>query len=223
MSAKKLIEINNEKRKLLTKENEQYYSDLLVYIRLQLMLSEQKSEEILMELLDHLLEGQEEGKTAEQIFGHNPKEYADEIILQLPKEEKRKVVPFIFHLILHLSALFLLVRGGILLTLGQFVEIKTEVYPINAFILFSLILCIVAFGVWYIFKLIKDSLFTEKRNDRKNMVKAGIFGALGMIAILTLVNFTPNIGPSYQFPWHISILIGVIMYGISKWIKVKTV
>ena len=58
MDAKLLIEENNKKRKLLTKENEAYYDDLLVYIRLQLTLSEQQSEEVLMEMLDHLIEGQ---------------------------------------------------------------------------------------------------------------------------------------------------------------------
>ena len=61
-------------------ENEKYYSDMLIYIRLQLSLSEQQSEEVLMEMLDHLLDGQHEGKSAQDIFGADPKGYADEII-----------------------------------------------------------------------------------------------------------------------------------------------
>lgn len=88
MDAILLIEENNRKRKLLTKENEAYYDDLLVYIRLQLILSEQQSEEVLMEMLDHLIEGQNEGKTANDIFGDDPLTFADEVIEQLPREKK---------------------------------------------------------------------------------------------------------------------------------------
>ena len=33
-----------------------------------------------MEMLDHLLDGQKEGKSAHDIFGDDPKRFADEII-----------------------------------------------------------------------------------------------------------------------------------------------
>ncbi|MFK4996838.1 DUF1129 family protein [Bacillus sp. N9] len=94
MNAKKLIEENNRKRELLTPANEAYYSDMLIYIRLQLTLSERQSEEVLMEMLDHLLDGQQDGKTAKDIFGHDPKAYADEIIEQLPKEKNVRLSRF---------------------------------------------------------------------------------------------------------------------------------
>ena len=47
-----------------------------------------------MEMLEHLIEGQYDGKTARDIFGNDPKGYADEIISQLPPEEKRDLVKF---------------------------------------------------------------------------------------------------------------------------------
>ena len=52
MKAKQLIEENNRKRNLLNPENNHYYSDMLIYIRLNLSLSEQQSEEVLLEMLD---------------------------------------------------------------------------------------------------------------------------------------------------------------------------
>ena len=76
ITIKELIKSNNEKRELLTEENEKYYSNLLVYIRSRLSLSDRSTEEVLMELLDHTLEGQVEGKTAEKIFGEDPKSFA---------------------------------------------------------------------------------------------------------------------------------------------------
>ena len=61
MEAKDLIELNNEKRKLLTTENENTYSDMLIYIRLA-KVPEYHAEELLIEILDHLIEGRQEEK-----------------------------------------------------------------------------------------------------------------------------------------------------------------
>lgn len=91
---KKLISDNNEKRKLLTKENEIYFDKLLVYIRAHLLLSERQSEEVLTEILDHLLLAQGEGRTASDVFGSNPKVYAEEIVEALPKEKKGNLLTF---------------------------------------------------------------------------------------------------------------------------------
>ncbi|WP_347862474.1 hypothetical protein U0355_04750 [Salimicrobium sp. PL1-032A] len=58
MQKKEMIKSNNEKRKELTEENREYYEDMLLYIRLSYSKSEQDMEEVLAELLDHLLEAQ---------------------------------------------------------------------------------------------------------------------------------------------------------------------
>lgn len=112
MKAKQLIEENKRKRELLTPENKQYYSDMLIYIRLNLSLSEQQSEEVLMEMLDHLLDGQKEGKSARDIFGNDPKGFADDIIENLPKGNKREIFPFLCGIVLHLISWMLIIRGG---------------------------------------------------------------------------------------------------------------
>src|SRR5690606_18286594 len=111
LDAKRLIEKNNKKRKLLTKENEKYYDDLLVYIRLHFTLSEQQTEEVLMEMLDHLIDGQKEGKAAKDIFGDDPLSYTDEIIEQLPKEDKRNIFQFVGGVIVNIIAWVLIIRG----------------------------------------------------------------------------------------------------------------
>lgn len=92
VNVKELIKQNNEKRENLNEENKNYYTDLMLYIRTKLTLSEKQAEEVLMEMLDHLLEAQEEGKTASQVFGENPQAFADELIEQLPVEEKRDML-----------------------------------------------------------------------------------------------------------------------------------
>ncbi len=104
MNAEQLAELNFEKRKELTKENLKYYEDMLLYIRLSYDKSEQETEEILSELLDHLLEAQKEGRTAKDVFGANPKKYADEIIGELPKMVTKERVKNIFNVILYFFA-----------------------------------------------------------------------------------------------------------------------
>lgn len=222
MNARKLIEENNQKRELLTQENEAYYSDLLIYIRLKFTLSEQKSEEVLMEMLDHLLDGQHAGKNAKDIFGDDPRSFADEIIDYLPKEEKRELIPFLGGIIGNIVSWLLIIRGVLLLILSQFIEVITAVYPISVLWIALAIAGFVIFTTVYIFKLVERSLFKEKRNTRKDTIKAGLVGAIGMAAVLIIVKFLPEIGPSYDFSWWASLLGGglllLAMY-VSKKIK----
>lgn len=79
MTEKEMVQLNNEKRKLLTAENEAAYGDMLIYLRLT-SVPQKQMEELLLEILDHLLEAQEDGKTAHDISGEDLKAYCDELI-----------------------------------------------------------------------------------------------------------------------------------------------
>src|SRR3954452_15486372 len=114
LKASELIKQNNQKRALLTEENEKYYTSLLLYIRTKLTLSEQQSEEVLMEMLDHLIEGQKDGKTAKEIFGSDPKGYADEIVSHLPRENKRNSFKFMSEIALNIIGWFFIMRSIII-------------------------------------------------------------------------------------------------------------
>ncbi|MBS4219822.1 DUF1129 family protein [Bacillus sp. FJAT-49711] len=219
MNAKKLIEENNRKRELLTKKNEAYYSDMMIYIRLQMSLSEQQSEEVLMEMLDHLLEAQEDGKSANDIFGDDPKAFADEIIEQLPKEKKRAVIPFVAGIAANIVSWVLMIRGIVFLVLSQFTKVRTEVYVIKTFVIALIIACFVSFTIWFIFKLIRNSLFKEKRNTKMDMIKVGLVAAASMAVVLAVTKFTPDIGPSFDFSWWASLITGGVLWLILFTIK----
>ncbi|MGE6344989.1 DUF1048 domain-containing protein [Bacillus mycoides] len=79
MTEKEMVKLNNEKRKLLTPENEAAYVDMLIYLRFT-SVPQKQMEELLLEILDHLLEAQEDGKNAHDIFGEDLKAYCDELI-----------------------------------------------------------------------------------------------------------------------------------------------
>jgi uncharacterized membrane-anchored protein len=219
IEAKQLIELNNQKRTGLSEENEKYYSDFLIYMRLQLTLSEQQTEEILMEILDHIIEGQHEGKSARIILGEDPKAYADDIIEQLPLEKKRSIVTFVSSLALNLFGYFLLIRGLLLLVGPMFKEISSEVYPVTFSIMTLLIFCSSLIGVKIIFSIIKKSLFKEIQTPMKDSLKAGTMGMISMGIIIFSTYFLPDIGPSFMFPWYASLISGGLLLILSYFLK----
>lgn len=84
---KELIEENNQKRKLLSDDNLKLYEDFLVYIRTDLRIAEQESEELLIELLRSFARGAACGPQRKRAFGNDPKAYAEELIEGLPREK----------------------------------------------------------------------------------------------------------------------------------------
>ena len=84
MNAAEMVELNNQLRKQLNEENAKYYENLLVYIRSQAFAkSEQETEDIALEILQDILEAQKHQQTAEDYFGKQPKEVADELVRQM--------------------------------------------------------------------------------------------------------------------------------------------
>lgn len=79
MTEKEMVQLNNKKRMLLTPKNEAAYGEMLIYLRLT-SVPQKQMEELLLEILDHLLEAQADGKTAHDIFGEDLKAYCDELI-----------------------------------------------------------------------------------------------------------------------------------------------
>lgn len=218
---KDLIEENNVKRKKLTKSNEEYYNNLLMYIRLQITLSERSTEEVLMEMLDHLLEGQEEGKTAEEIFGDNPKGYADELIGQLPKEKKRDLFQFGTQIITNVLGWLLVIRGLFLLIISQFMEVDERIYLYSSLALVGAISVVMALMVWIFFKLINKTIFKKEKKSWKNEVLVGLSGALLAVGVMVVTYLFKEQGPTILFPWYWSVVVGGGLWLVSRVIQRK--
>jgi uncharacterized membrane-anchored protein len=219
MNAKQLIELNNQKQTELSPENEKIYSDFLIYIRLQLTLSEQQSEEVLMEILDHLLDAQKDGKSAHSLFGDDPKRFADELIADIPKESKRNALVFISSLILQLLSYMLVIHGifGLILNDG----INT-LYPLKGIPIFLGSVISIFFLIWLFFNLIQKTLFVKNASHTKNMIILGLSAAGLMALYLAAGRFIPDFGPSIEFPWYTSVIIGLLAWGISYLLRNRT-
>lgn len=85
MKTSEMIEANNQLRVQLNTKNKNFYENILVYIRIEgLTRDENKMEVQLLNILQDIIDTQNDGLTAEEYFGKNPKELADEILLAMP-------------------------------------------------------------------------------------------------------------------------------------------
>jgi len=219
MEAKELVALNNEKRKRLTDENLAYYEDMLVYIRLNLKGSEQQTEEVLMEILDHLLLGQSEGKTAQAIFGENLKAYCEEIIAEIPKEKSRDNVLFSVYIVLQFLAVILVTNGIVGYGLYIFGGFGSEVMKISVgaiFIKGLVALIELAFYLWLLVTVIRKTLFSNAKREKIYAYLMLFLLTSTLIGVFILIQrIVPDFGSIIEVPIYTSALIGLIFYIIS--------
>ncbi|REB08084.1 DUF1129 family protein [Sporosarcina sp. BI001-red] len=221
VTTKELIKENNEKREQLTEENEQYYTNILVYIRSKFLLSERATEELLMEMLEHLLEGQQDGKSAEEIFGGDPRAYADEVIGQMPKEKKKNQLLFGIQLIFSVLGWMVIARGAILGVLSFIKPADEHIYLASTAAMVVAVLMMTAVGVLLLMNMVNKTAFEEKKSTWKFAVIGGISGVLVFGLFMGIAFFFKGRGPAFEFPWLASLLVGFVLLLMSQWIARK--
>lgn len=109
MNITDLIKQNNELRSQLNEENKKYYEELLIACRMKNTTKKESELEIqLLEILQDLILYQKQGKNFTDVFGNDIHKLSSSILLELPKENKVKLLKFIlvYFLILIISAIF---------------------------------------------------------------------------------------------------------------------
>lgn len=226
MNNKEMIKSNNAKRKELTEENRKYYEEMLLYIRLSYSKSEQETEEVLSEMLDHLIEAQKHGRTAEEVFGDDPKGYADEIIGELPAMMTKKRISLVITGLLGLFtgvALFGAI-GDLILYLTGVQSNPGKTIFLGSFLLKAVI--IIPLGFLFAYLLIRYMRWTTFRNTKRSIefLRDSVFGgaAFGVLLLLYLGMFLvlPLFGPELQLPLYVNILAGLVL-GVLTWVSVR--
>ena len=108
MNITDLIKQNNELRSQLNKDNKKYYEELLVACRMKNTTKNESALEIqLLEILQDLILYQKQGKNFTDVFGDDINKLSSSILIELPKENKGKLLRFIlvYFLILIISSL----------------------------------------------------------------------------------------------------------------------
>ena len=109
MNIGNLLEYNNKLRMQLNEENKKYYEKLLITCRTKAIAANETALEIqLLEILQDLIAYQKQGKNFTDVFGNDIDKLSSSILLELPKENKVKLLRFIlvYFLILIISAIF---------------------------------------------------------------------------------------------------------------------
>ncbi|QQN86536.1 DUF1129 family protein [Bacillus toyonensis] len=217
MKPEEMIKVNNEKRKLLTKENELAYGNILVYIRCS-NVPEQQSEELLLEILDHLLESQKEGKTAYDIFGDDLQAYCDELITALPKQTMFEKIASIGFIV----SLLLAIQFGIDTISAMIISVSPKKHALQGVsfdILGTLLsVTILTGGIYIIFHILKGFSFDVKMNW-KSRISFGLavsipFGS----AILIYIFFKKHPFISYNISLWQGALTAVFFYILYKFL-----
>lgn len=218
MKTKDLVELNNQKRKELTKKNLKYYEDMLVYIRLSYDKSEQETEEVLSELLDHLLEAEKEGRSAEDVFGEQPKKYADEIIGELPKMVTKQRLKFFVMIILYFFAAYT-IFDSVFAVISHYlfnVESLTKEIFVGSLAIKTIVSLPIAFLFLYLLlRYIRWTCF-KNTNNVKQFLLLWLFGVFMFAIFLGVIIITPDFGPILDVPFYVGILLGIILFFAAR-------
>ncbi|WP_010651769.1 DUF1129 family protein [Oceanobacillus massiliensis] len=223
MHAQDLIRLNNEKRDQLNQENLKYYLEMLSYIRLNAKKSEQQTEEVLLELLDHLILSQQEGKHAKDIFGEDLKSYCDEVIDEIPAEKKKESVLFITFVTLNLLGTLAMVIGIIGFILSSFFHIGPDslTFPLGsalAIILIDLFLLYILIQI--VFKWLKGSSFkTKKANKWLDFFQIWLLYMIFIGTTMAVFLIMPEFGAAIKIPYWLVAGIGFILFLAAKALK----
>lgn len=221
MNAKDIIKANNQLREQLHEENKKVYEDMLLYIRTNTNKSEQQTEEVLLELLEHFIAAQAEDKSAQEIFGEDIKEYCDEILEEIPGEKKSVSLLFGAFLLLDLLGIMSFTYGTLGFILHKVFDLGSNSYEFSlvSVLVIALIDSLLIFGfVKLILKWIKSSAFQEKQ--KKTWVEFLQIWLVSTIfaAVLILIKFfMPTFGVKITIPILTFTVIGIILLVIA-WI-----
>ncbi len=214
VNAQKLIDEMNEKSKQLTKENLRFFEDMMVYVRLASNKSELETEEILTEILDHLILAQEDGRTAGQVFGSNPKQFADDIIGELPKLVKKKTTLMFTMVILYFLSTYFIFTSIFNLVGFYFLKFGS---PTKEFYLGSMVvelllsipiafLClygVIAYFRWQCFRKISKTI---------EYLSYGLYGILSTGLFFIIIYFMPDFGTLVKIPEYYVLILGVFLF-----------
>ncbi|MFN7251404.1 MAG: DUF1129 family protein [Anaerobacillus sp.] len=223
MNVKEMIEINNAKRKQLSEENRKYYEEMLVYIRLSYNKSEVETEEILSDMLNHLLEAQLEGKNATDVFEDNPKAYADEIIGELPKMITKERfllstmgILYFIGVSTFLSGVFSIISHYVF----NFGAIYREFHLVSVIIKTIVSIPIAFILLYIILQYLRWACF-KKVNKIAEFFFFWVYGMLSIGMFLVIFLVTPDVGRVVEISMFVIIVIGIVLYLFANMIKNK--
>lgn len=211
---KKLIQENVQKQKELNEDNRKYYEDFVVYVRATLLKDERATEEVLLEMLDHILLAQNDGKAAQQFFGKEPKQLADEVIENLPQASWKKSFTFGIELILTVFAYYTVVRGLFIIIANE----EKQFYLGNVIVVGATLAASLWIVIVVTMKIFKKSTYDSP--NKKNYIILFILIFVQSIIVVGVSQLLPSFGRLIDLGrygvFSISCLLFLIIFIMKK-------
>ena len=212
VTAEELVKQNNEKRKQLSKDNLKYYEDMLVYIRLSYDKSEQETEEVLTELLDHLLEAQEKGKSAKDVFGEHPNEFLNDLIGELPKMVTKKRVMLVVSSIFYFLGTYLTISIiNLVLFYGFGRGNSVKEIAVGSTIVQTIISILIAFLLLYTAIQILRWMCFKNFSNIKEFLLLWVYTMISIGIFLLLIFLVPDFGATITIPTYLQTITGILL------------
>lgn len=215
-----LISLNNVKRKKLNNENLEMYEKILTYLRAEWRLSDRYTEEVLNDLLDHLLESQENGMTTEEFFSDDPEQFAKDLVAEIPEHSKRNAFIFIAALFF-ISIGYLTLANGFAEMIISFFNKPQKSFNLLSFVIgYSLMFIMFLTTINYILKELQKEEFkpeSSKRNKILSFLFLLLISSLVFAAFISPLVFI-KIGPEISIPWFYALPIGAVIIFIGRYL-----
>ncbi|MGF6375423.1 DNA-binding ferritin-like protein (Dps family) [Clostridiales Family XIII bacterium PM5-7] len=206
--SRRLAKENSSMEKQIFKENDEDYTNIIVYLR-GAGLSDYSQEEVRRDILNMVLEGQSRGQTMGEIIGEDYKRFCDNVINEFPPESS--VEKFLDNISLLLSCTVVLGAISIIKTFFQNVMREENIFAYSlslADVLNFIIIVGIAYGVVMI--TIKNSLSVKKVDIKSPVLRIALIwvGLFLCGAIFIGINTKLNV---YELNLHLLVAVAVVI------------
>ena len=164
---KELLKKNNENEKQILEENDEIYTNMVVYLR-GANISEYNQEKVREDLIAMIVDGQERGDDIQKVIGENYKEICDEIIAEIPKKTVKENV--MYALMLTLDIVWIVgvisVIKTLIIMLAKNSKDLTFVFSLGDLISWGMIVFVAYLVVYYIC----STTFREKERETNKVL-----------------------------------------------------
>lgn len=184
-ATKELLRKNNLREKEISKENDEIYTNMIVYLRTSNM-NDYNQEVVREDIINMILDGQARGDNIQEVMGGNYKEVCDEIIAAMPKRTpKERVLDFVS---IFLSVLWILGTIAIVETLVYAYLLKKQsgvfILTVGDLINGGIIMLAAIAILYYVSK---TSFATMQENSKITFIKLWLLSSI-IILVLFLCN-----------------------------------
>ena len=179
-------------------------------------------EELLLEILDHLIEAQAENKNAYDIFGNDLQSYCDELIAALPaqtKLEKTSLIGFVISLLLAIQFGMDTLASLFIFLFEKDTDIISPPFSIPGT---TLSISLIVLGILLILYLLKRYSFNKKINWKKRILFGFAFATPFCSAIFVNIYFRKQPYLIYHLTFWQNALIAILFFVLYKLLYKKS-